>query len=115
MRNHQPIEATTMSYVKTSFAFLRQTRRDFFHTGSVLPSSRALGRVLAAPLARDRKAARVLEVGPGTGAVTAMILRNLRPDDHLDIVEINDQFFKGLQIRFQEEEAFRRHREQVRL
>ena len=32
---------------------------------------------------------RILECGPGTGAVTAEIVRQLRPGDQLDILEIN--------------------------
>ena len=58
---------------------------------------------------------RVLEVGPGTGAVTAEIVRLLRPGDQLDIVEINADFVAYLGQRFESEPAFRRKREQCRI
>jgi phospholipid N-methyltransferase len=56
-----------------------------------------------------------LEVGPGTGAVTAEIVRHLRPEDRFDIVEINGDFVAFLQRRFQEEPDFARRREQSRI
>lgn len=42
---------------------------------------------------------KVLEVGPGTGAITFSILRHLRPGDVLDIYELNQRFFKHLHQR----------------
>ena len=56
-------------------------RKDFFHTGSLMPSSRYLGRELAASLKGDRPPARILEIGGGTGPVTAQILPLLREGD----------------------------------
>jgi phospholipid N-methyltransferase len=75
-------------------------RKDFFHTGSVMPSSRYLGRELAACLAGDRPPARILEIGPGTGPVTAQILPFLKPGDQFDAVEINGDFVEMLSKRF---------------
>jgi phosphatidylethanolamine/phosphatidyl-N-methylethanolamine N-methyltransferase len=76
-------------------------RKDFFHTGSVMPSSRYLGRELAANLRGDRPPARILEIGPGTGPVTAQILPYLKEGDQLDdVVEINGDFVKVLCERF---------------
>jgi phospholipid N-methyltransferase len=95
--------------------FIRESRRHFHDTGAVLPSSRFLGRALASELAKPHQPARVLEVGPGTGSVTAQILRALQPSDQLDVVELNSQFFALLQGRFEREEPFRRHHDQVKL
>lgn len=95
--------------------FLRESRRHFRDTGALLPSSRFLAHALVSELKKRRGPGRILEVGPGTGSVTAQILRHLLPDDQLDLVEINSHFIALLERRFAQEGRFRRHREQVRL
>jgi phospholipid N-methyltransferase len=46
------------------------------------------------PLAeRPARSIQVLEVGPGTGAFTRHILRYLRPNDRLDMYELNRRFY----------------------
>ncbi|MBL8823328.1 MAG: hypothetical protein JNJ77_12120 [Planctomycetia bacterium] len=82
-------------------------RKDFFHTGSLMPSSKALGRELAASLKGQRPPARILEIGAGTGPVTAQILPLLQPGDQLDVVEINQEFVQLLCQRFQVESPAR--------
>jgi phosphatidylethanolamine/phosphatidyl-N-methylethanolamine N-methyltransferase len=108
--------------------FLQQFFQQYHTTGSVLPSSRALARALcryvdtlppAATQANgaakvDAKSAvadpaaprEILEVGPGTGAVTAQLVRKLKPVDRLTLVELNDDFVCHLQRRFETEPAF---------
>ena len=87
--------------------FLQEFRRNFHTTGAVLPS----GRFLSAALARfvretaDRPR-RVLEVGPGTGAVTRHIVAAMQPEDRLDLVELNESFVRQLESRFQSDPAF---------
>ena len=49
---------------------------------------------------------RILEVGPGTGAVTTALVRGLGPADSLDLVELNDRFVAHLRGRFEREPAF---------
>lgn len=95
--------------------FWREFRRTFHTTGAVLPSGRALCRALTRYV-RDGEAAstredshserRILEVGPGTGAVTAHIIRHMRPTDRLMLVERNDQFVARLRERIANDEAF---------
>jgi phosphatidylethanolamine/phosphatidyl-N-methylethanolamine N-methyltransferase len=104
-----------MSYLTDCREFYGEFRRHYFTTGSILPSSRALARALVSEMRRRPGAARILEVGPGTGAVTAEILRQLREGDRLDIVEINETFIKVLQRRFAEEPLFQSRRPQVEL
>ncbi len=104
-----------MRYLTECREFFGQFRQQYHTTGSILPSSRALGRALTRPMRHARGPRRILEVGPGTGAVTAAILRALRPGDLLDIVEINAQFVAVLERRFAEEPAFRACRGQARL
>ena len=86
--------------------FFREFRENFQTTGAVLPSGRALARSLARYIAQPGPPRRVLEVGPGTGAVTAEIVRVLRPEDRFDLVELNQRFVARLNDRFTHEPAF---------
>lgn len=104
-----------MGYWTEVGEFFGQFRRQYHTTGSVLPSSRALAQALIRPLRQCMGPRRILEVGPGTGAVTAEILHSLRPGDQLDIVEINDRFVAVLERRFEQESAWRRRRSQARI
>lgn len=89
-----------MNPLKEHLEFFRQFRSRFETTGAVAPSSRYLARAMAEPLARRTEPTRVLEVGPGTGAVTGEIVKNLGPDDRFDLVEINEEFAGMLRQRF---------------
>jgi phospholipid N-methyltransferase len=60
-----------------------------------------------APQGTPTPGRRILEVGPGTGAVTAQIVNDLRPGDQLDLVERNDQFVAHLRERIATSEPFR--------
>src|SRR6187397_1142552 len=89
--------------------FWRQFRQAYNSTGAVLPSGRGLAVALsrfvrdgeAAPAAGKNgalsqsndpaNARRILEVGPGTGAVTVQIIDDMRPQDRLVLVERNEQ------------------------
>jgi phospholipid N-methyltransferase len=95
--------------------FIRESKRHFRDTGALLPSSRFLARALVAELRKRRRPGRILEVGPGTGSVTAQILRHLLPGDRLDLVEVNSHFIDLLDRRFAKEGKFRRYRDQVKL
>jgi phosphatidylethanolamine/phosphatidyl-N-methylethanolamine N-methyltransferase len=90
------------------FEFLRQYRRRFETTGAVAPSSRFLARALASPLQQHPGPSRVLEVGPGTGAVTRRIVRLLKPHDQFDLVELNESFVQILNHRFAHDRDFHR-------
>jgi len=76
--------------------FFREFRQNYHTTGAVLPSGRRLSAALARYAGGDGPVQRVLEVGPGTGAVTRFIVRNLGPDDRLDLVELNPSFAESL-------------------
>src|SRR5262245_14480028 len=104
-----------MGYWAECRAFFREFRDQYRTTGSILPSSRFLSRALVSEMRKARGPARILEVGPGTGPVTAEILRQLRPGDRFDVVEINPRFVAFLEGRFTREPLFRRRRRQVRL
>ena len=104
--------------------FWRQFRQAYNSTGAVLPSGRGLARSLAHFVRAGEAASvagqngadshsaspinqrRILEVGPGTGAVTIQIARDMRPDDRLVLVERNDEFVAHLRSRLNDDPAF---------
>ena len=86
--------------------FFKQYVRRFHDTGAIAPSSRWLANALARYVAGEGGPRRVLEVGPGTGAVTRQIVERLGPDDRFDLVELNDQFVAHLRGRFRDEPTF---------
>jgi phosphatidylethanolamine/phosphatidyl-N-methylethanolamine N-methyltransferase len=72
-----------------------------------LPSGRHLATTLARFVAeKSDRSRRILEVGPGTGAVTGHIIAGMGPADRIDLVELNDSFVEQLRRRFQNEPAF---------
>ncbi len=95
-----------MNPLSEHLQFYRQFRHRFETTGAVAPSSRFLARAMTSPLRRREGPSRVLEVGPGTGAVTSEIARRLSPGSRLDLVEINEEFARLLQGRFREDRRF---------
>jgi len=95
--------------------FLRQYRRRFETTGAIAPSSRFLARALTRPLQRHPGPARILEVGPGTGAVTRRIVRMMKPGDRLDLVELNETFVTVLRHKFAADPIFRRVADRTRV
>jgi phospholipid N-methyltransferase len=105
--------------------FWRQFRETYHSTGAVMPSGRALSAALSrfvrdgdgevASATRMSAPRRILEVGPGTGAVTARIIRHMRPDDELVLVERNDQFVEWLRGRLAESPEFQQAVDRIRL
>jgi phospholipid N-methyltransferase len=86
--------------------FFKQFRTTFETTGAIAPSSRFLASNMAEPMKRHQGPKRVLEIGPGTGAVTREIVKQIRPEDSLDLVELNEKFVEILHQRFDAEQAF---------
>ena len=95
------------NFLKEHWEFLRQFRERFETTGAVVPSSRFLARAMTGPMARRERPIRVLEVGPGTGAVTQQIVRLLKPQDRFDLVELNDTFAAMLRHKFEHDARYR--------
>ncbi len=120
--------------------FWREFRRTFHTTGAVAPSGRALSRALAYYVRGSGKGSgrgdrhllperpsgyfaqkvpvsfsgrRILEVGPGTGAVTRHIVAAMRPDDRLTLVEHNGEFVARLRERFDRESLFQQVADRV--
>ncbi len=85
--------------LRDGLKFLRLALRKPREMGAVLPSSRALGRAMAGAAARANGRP-VLELGPGTGSVTAAILKaGVRPQN-LVAVERSEELLPELQQRF---------------
>ncbi len=112
--------------------FWRQFRRAYHTTGAVAPSGRRLSRALAhfvrdveaiSPLSPDGASStstvasprHILEVGPGTGAVTTQIIGDMRPDDQLTLVERNDEFINHLREQLNSTPAFQHARDRIHL
>ena len=101
--------------VSDHLLFLSQLRKRYTTTGSVAPSSRFLAAALTAPLKAGQGPLRILEVGPGTGAVTRRIVSLLKPEDRLDLVELNETFAEMLKRRFREDASYRNVAEQTEI
>jgi phospholipid N-methyltransferase len=103
--------------------FFREFRRTFRTTGAILPSGRRLATALARFVGRHAGAGapggvgsgarvpadgsrRILEVGPGTGAVTRHIVARMGPADRLDLVEVNERFVACLREQFRSDPAW---------
>jgi phospholipid N-methyltransferase len=93
--------------------FWRQFRQAYNSTGALLPSGRGLAVALSSfvregnadhgkKLNGSASGRRILEVGPGTGAVTVQIINDMRPHDQLVLVERNEEFVAHLRDRLKE-------------
>jgi phospholipid N-methyltransferase len=87
--------------------FLSQCFRNRHTTGALMPSGRALARALCRHVGEGAAPQRILEAGPGTGAVTACIIERMRPDDRLWLVELNPAFAAHLRGAFNEKPSFK--------
>lgn len=83
------------------FEFFAQSLRNGTTVGAVWPSSKALAEAMVDPVFVDRpERLRILEVGAGVGPFTAELVARLRPEDTLDVVELNPAFCRVLRERF---------------
>jgi len=87
--------------------FLTQFLRNHQTTGALIPSGRALGHALCRHVGQG-PAQRILEVGPGTGAVTRCIIERMRDGDQLWMVELNAAFAAHLRGAFETDASFRK-------
>lgn len=108
--SHSP-PALLSSVIREYTTFFRQFREQFETTGAIAPSSRFLARSMTRQLRRrpaDATPMRVLEIGPGTGAVTKTIVRHLREGDRFDLVELNAVFAQHLRTQFEQDATWKR-------
>ncbi len=99
--------------------FFREFLRNFHTTGAILPSGRrlaaALSRLVSTEGVENQSPRRILEVGPGTGAVTRQIISRLTPNDRLDLVELNESFADRLRERLGSDPEFQAVADRVRV
>ena len=106
--------------IRERIDFFGQMRTNFEQTGAIQPSSRRLAEAMAAPLRRFRAgdtttATRILEIGPGTGAVTRAIAACMGPHDELDCYEINEEFVRYLRDAIHHDAALAPLANQIRI
>ncbi len=97
--------------LRERLTFWGELRGNFEQMGALHPSSRFLARAMTGPLRRARRATaeqalRVLEIGPGTGAVTREIARSMGPADELECYEVNVRFVSFLEREIRNDPAF---------
>lgn len=103
-----------MAALTEKLQFFKEFLSNIKEVAAVLPTSAVAADALAAELARWPGSKRVLEVGAGTGAITAQLVHQINAADELTLCELNATFMATLQKRFQEEAAFRRVHSQTR-
>ncbi len=100
-----------MGAIRDYSVFLRQFFQRYHTTGSITPSGRSLAKALCRYVEKgvpsNGSPRQILEVGPGTGAVTTQLVRKLRPEDRLTLVELNDDFVRHLHERFAGDSHFK--------
>jgi phospholipid N-methyltransferase len=81
--------------------------KDLKQTGAIAPSSKFLAKDLVEQLRTDVSRSsctplKILEIGPGTGPLTKEIVKLLRPQDRLDVVEIHQHFYQTIKNKFKQ-------------
>lgn len=79
----------------SSHGFFVQFLKNWKTVGSIMPSSRFLAQKIAKQIDFSR-ARTIVELGPGTGAITREILEHMSPDAQLFAFEMNPEFCKAL-------------------
>jgi phosphatidylethanolamine/phosphatidyl-N-methylethanolamine N-methyltransferase len=87
--------------------FLKQFVEQFHTTGAVMPSGKSLAAALCRFVGSSPAPQRILEVGPGTGAVTTTLVERMRDEDRLCLIEINQTFVTHLKTAFKERAPLR--------
>jgi len=86
--------------LRERLVFYGQALKAADEVGAFTATSRAVAEALARPIAPGPEPLRVLEAGAGAGHITQAIARRLRPEDRLDVSEINPRFVELLEERF---------------
>jgi phospholipid N-methyltransferase len=86
-------------HLKERVEFLRVFIKEPTRVGALSPSSPALARALVHGLAL-KTANTVIEIGPGTGAVTGLILKRIGKATTFFALELNSRYTRSLKRRF---------------
>lgn len=79
------------------FSWLKKFVKNPREIGSVAPSSPALGELMTGSIPSD---ARVLELGPGSGAITTYILQKISAPSRLTLLESDEELARQCQTKF---------------
>lgn len=85
--------------LNTEFRFIREWIREPGAVGAIAPTGKATARTMASHAPLDSELP-VLELGPGTGAVTTAILERGIPAEKLVSIEYSKEFYDYLKGRF---------------
>lgn len=101
----EAMDESAVESISNGIRFFGQFIKSPITVGAILPSSKYLSKKITKDLrstqnATDTIARRILEVGPGTGIFTREIVRNLKANDQLDLVEYEAKFCDILRNRF---------------
>jgi phospholipid N-methyltransferase len=99
---------------KAYFTFFTELPKRFQEIGSVFPSSRALSERMAEPVKLTESPVKILEVGPGTGPITRVILEMMKPSDQLTICEINGKLLNRLKTSLETNGNYQSNADRVR-
>ena len=98
-RGHFVLPSQTRKQSSARFSSVALFARNFVKhpsmLGSIVPSSPFLVKDLMAQIAWDR-AHLVVEFGPGVGTITREVLKRMRPDAVLVVIELNSDFVEYL-------------------
>lgn len=92
------IRIPALKFPADAVALLRAGLRDPRRVGAVAPSGRALARLVTSEIAAG--SAPVIELGPGTGAITRALLDRGVPERQLALIELDPQLARMLRSRF---------------
>jgi len=81
--------------------FIKQFFKDKKMVGAVSPSTKFLGEKMLENVDFD-SALLIVELGPGTGIFTDLIIKRMRPDAKLLTFELNDTFYESLSARIKD-------------
>ncbi len=87
--------------MSTKRNFLVQFFKDRKMVGAVSPSTRFLGERMLENIDFDQ-AKHLVELGPGTGVFTDIIIERMRKDATLLVFELNDEFYQSLAARIKD-------------
>jgi phosphatidylserine decarboxylase len=101
--------------IQEKLYFVRQLQHSYTSIGALIPTSQYAARAMVSECARRMGPRAILEVGPGTGSITAAIVASMGPEDRLVLCELNADFVAYLRRRLDSDPEFQRVRGQVTL
>jgi phosphatidylethanolamine/phosphatidyl-N-methylethanolamine N-methyltransferase len=100
---------TYFFYKSDAKTFLVHFFKNPTDVGSIMPTSYFAGYEITKPIRESKQPLKILEAGAGTGPITEMITRYLKPTDTLDAIEIDPTFCQMLKEKFNTKETVRVH------